>query len=511
MQLGSITPREHQERAVALARQEVARLRAAGLPPRVLIVGPCGSGKTVQSSMLIRGAMDKSKTSVFMASGRQLIYQKSRTLDRCEIPHAILMDGEEDRYWQSRVLVASKDTYWSRAHESTRIQQLSRDIWIVDEAHLAMGDTWMRLLPTDAVVIGLSATPVLNNGRGMGAFYKSMVVATTYSEMLEKKLLVPCRVFAPWAMDARSLTSTRRDGDISWAAAEKKFNVKTLTGKIVETWIKHGEDRPTACFAQGVQHSIGLCEEFRNAGIPARHIDADTPQDEREAAFEAVENGKCKILCNFNVLTTGFDLPILSCEILAFYTDSLRKYLQATGRVLRTYPGKDDSLILDHGDNVRRHLWPTHDHQWDLNPDEEVELRDLKERKEKGEREPICCPKCGAMRETGRVCTNCGHKHEKSGVKVINEDGKLEEIQPKDAALAKEKPPEQKVWMQCLAIAAHKGGSFYQAQALYRLKTKKNPVGVNPWPQEHQWGLKVSVVFPKFIRRKGHGVPKATD
>ena len=328
-----------------------------------------------------------------------------------------------------------------------------------------------------------------------------MVRAATYAELIAAKLLVPCRVFAPWSVDLRGLKRTG-DGDWSWKSVEKRFNQKTLTGNIVETWKQIGEDRSTACFAQGVQHSLGLRDEFNAAGIPAAHIDADTDDEERKEIFRQLRNGQLKVVTNFGVLTTGWDEPCVSCGILAFATDSLVKYLQVAGRVLRTFPGKEDALIIDHGDNVRRHGWPTEDHEWSLDPEEKIRDREFKAREKNKERELICCPKCGAMRESGPKCTNCGHQHKKTGVKILNQDGELIEIKPTKVRREVQRDGLQREWMRCLAIAARKNGSFYLAKLLFAKKTKQVADGMSPMPERHKLSMKVAAVYPGFIRKK---------
>lgn len=437
-----------------------------------------------------------------MASGRTLIDQKSKTLRKAGISHAVLMSDHDDKYYHSAVLVASKDTYAARALHANRISKEHRDLWIIDEGHRSLGPEWMQILPQDdsTIVVMFTATPALTNGKGMGGYCKGMVKAATYSELIDAKLLVPCRVFAPWSIDTTGL-KTGSEGDWSWKAAEKRFNQKVITGNIVETWKKLGGGKPTVCFSQGVKHSLGLRDEFNSSGIPAAHVDADTPDDERKEIFRQLRDGYLKVVTNFGVLTTGWDEPCVQCGILAFATDSLVKYLQVAGRVLRPFPGKEEALIIDHGDNVRRHGWPTADHDWSLDPDEKIQEREFKAREKKGEREPICCPKCGAMRESGPKCINCGHQHHKTGAKIINQDGELIEIKASKVKKQSSADALQKTWMSCLAIAAHKGSNFYAAKMIFASRTKKPADGMSPMPEKHQMMMPVGAVYPGFIRR----------
>jgi superfamily II DNA or RNA helicase len=41
------------------------------------------------------------------------------------------------------------------------------------------------------------------------------------------------------------------------------------------------------------------------------------------------------VLCNFGILTTGFDAPETSCAVIARPTDSLVLYSQMVGRAIR--------------------------------------------------------------------------------------------------------------------------------------------------------------------------------
>ena len=163
----AITLRPRQLATIAKVREAIAKCAREGKPKRVLIVAPCGFGKTITSSAIMGAAMDRGNSSIFMADRRILVDQKSKTLTRCGIPHSVLMAGEE--FSHAMVVVASKDTYWSRVVERGTLPMLERKLWIVDEAHSQMGHTALTILKSADVQVGLTATPVLPNGKGLGA------------------------------------------------------------------------------------------------------------------------------------------------------------------------------------------------------------------------------------------------------------------------------------------------------------------------------------------------------
>ena len=60
-------------------------------------------------------------------------------------------------------------------------------------------------------------------------------------------------------------------------------------------------------------------------------------------------------LVNVNVLTTGFDAPMIDCVVLARPTLSPGLYYQMVGRGFRLHESKTDTLVLDYGGNIQRH------------------------------------------------------------------------------------------------------------------------------------------------------------
>lgn len=499
MQIGEFILRPDQERTIAKARQAVAQCFAENVPARVLIQAPCGSGKTILSSALMHGALEKQKRTAFIVMGRQLVNQKCDKLERCRIPHSIMMRGEQ--YYQSQVTVCSFHTYIKRVSELGIIPAVDPDVWVIDEAHNFKSELALKQVDGASVVIGFSATPAdTRNGCGLG-WWTKLVTGPTHAELLKLGLLCPPRVFAPFVPDLSQLSL----GDEEWSepAVSKIFNQKVLIGDVVLDWQRLGEDRATACFASSVEHSLALRDEFRARGISAEHMDADTPPEERADIFRQLRNGDVKVVCNFGVLTVGWDEPCVSCGILAFATNSVVKYIQVCGRMLRPFPGKKDALIIDHGANVDRHGWPTEDRDWTLNTERTIRESDEERReREKKPREPVCCPKCGAMRESGPKCLNCGYEHKKTGLKMRMQDGTLREIKrrkPKRVV-----SDHQKAWMRILAACAYKGLPCNAALAIFKREYQKwpNEFGIGPDIPREKGGLKVRDVFPGFVRRK---------
>src|SRR5205823_909224 len=98
-----------------------------------------------------------------------------------------------------------------------------------------------------------------------------------------------------------------------------------------------------------------IAEAFAAAGITAEGVDGTTPLDVRRATLARFEAGTTQVLTNCQVFTEGWDCPRVDCVIVARPTRSRAFYTQMVGRGTRTYPGKDDCLILDVVGASQRH------------------------------------------------------------------------------------------------------------------------------------------------------------
>lgn len=135
---------------------------------RVLVVLPTGSGKTVIAAELIGRALDRNERVVFLAHRRELVHQCSDKLDRFGILHGIIMAGEKPSFLPD-VQVGTIQTLSARLKQGT-IQSPIADLLIFDEGHHCIANTYQKLIESYplAKVIGLTATPIRGDGRGLG-------------------------------------------------------------------------------------------------------------------------------------------------------------------------------------------------------------------------------------------------------------------------------------------------------------------------------------------------------
>ena len=183
-------------------------------------------------------------------------------------------------------------------------------------------------------------------------------------------------------------------GDFKQDELGEAVDKRKLVGDIVATWIERGEIRLTFVFCVNRAHARHIAEQFVEAGISCAYMDGATPREERNEIFARFKSGVTRVICNVGVLTTGVDLDV-RCIIDAKPTKSRILHVQTIGRGLRTAPGKDKLLLLDHsGISLRLGT---------VDAIGQEHLDDGKERKastkSKGSREPLpkLCDDCKAV------------------------------------------------------------------------------------------------------------------
>ena len=319
------------------------------------------------------------------------------------------------------------------------------DIVIVDEAHSEKSATAVELFKryrqqnSNSCLVGLTATPL-----DVGHIYETLIVAGLNSELRECGAHLYCKEYSPTMPDVLSMRR-KADGEYNEKDVEKKMRPAVVFGRILEHHKRLNPLlKPAIVFAPSVGASIELTEMYRQAGIRSAHICGkhiyygekdgsgvpimydSTKISLREKLFDEVRNGEIQAIVNRFVLTAGIDLPQVYHLVIATSFGSLTQYLQAGGRVLRNHDSLEHVVCQDHGANCLFHGSLNNDRIWDLNDGaKKVAERIIKDRQEGKEKEPIVCPKCGAMRLSGGSCFECGHHHSQSGLNILEEDGTL--------------------------------------------------------------------------------------
>ena len=282
----------------------------------IIIVAPTGSGKTIKAVAIIKTAVNNGQRVLVLAHTREIIKQTSEKLFAHDIPHGIIQAGFMTRRDEA-VQVASIQTLWVRAMRMQRMDMPPANLLIIDEAHHCPANTYRKIIAAypEAVLLGLTATPCRGDGRGLGGIFDAIVECPQVAELIEQKYLVKTRVFAPAEPDLKGVET--RVGDYVESQLAERMDRAGLIGDIVTHYHKYGERRKTVCFAVNVAHSVHIRDEFIKSGVRAEHVDGTMPKPERDAALARLESGATELITNCMVLTEGWDMPEVSCCILA--------------------------------------------------------------------------------------------------------------------------------------------------------------------------------------------------
>lgn len=315
---------------------------------RVVAVGPTGCGKTVIAGATLKTLMDRGvRRPLFLVHTDELVTQSAGTL-RAMIPGASIgiVKGTQNNT-RADITIGSRQTL---QNEKRRNALTGIGALFIDECHHASAQSYVDIMTHYGSFIatptcGLTATLMRADDKHLGDVWSKVVFRRDILWMIREGYLCDVKGYT---VDVDDLDMpSARGGDYSNAPLGQAIIDSSAGEQVVKAWREHAEDRPTVLFAPTVDAAQMFTDVFSNSGITAECVTGETDSVERRAIYKRVERGTTKILCNCMVLTEGFDLPPLSCCIIARPTQSQGLYIQMVGRVLRTFPGKADAIVLD--------------------------------------------------------------------------------------------------------------------------------------------------------------------
>ena len=381
---------------------------------RVLAVLPTGGGKTVCFSYIAKSAAKKGNRVCILVHRQELLDQASRSLTAMGVPHGRIAAGR-GMDLSHAVQVASVATLARRLH---LLPPEFFQLLVVDEAHHTNAGTWASVVAhfNTARLLGVTATPVRGDGRGLGEWYQSMVQGPSAAWLTEHGFLAPAKVLAPPGFNASGLR--RRMGDFDSRQAEER--VTSIHGDCYSHYCKHLSGQTAIAFCCSVAHAEAVAELFKRQGIAAASIDGSMDATTRRQLLEDLGAGRLKVLTSCALIGEGVDVPSVGGCILLRPTQSVGLHLQMIGRCLRPQDGKR-AVILDHVGNTLRLGHHLEDRDWTL---EGIKKQD----REKAPSVKVC-PVCfAAMASTAQACGDCGHLFRAQERELMVVPGELQEL-----------------------------------------------------------------------------------
>ena len=376
---------------------------------RIILLAPCGSGKTITSTSIIKDSVSKGKKVWFIVHRKELLDQAVDTLKRCDVP----MDN------------VSVYMIQSLANRLRNIKE-EPDLIILDECQHSTSKTYIRVIETfpKAFILGLTATPCRLTGQPLGDIFDNMVSSVTTEELIKKGYLASYDYYAP-KINADFTRVKIKAGDFIGAEIEKELSKSTIYGDIIKNYKKYADNKKTIIYCATIEYSKKIEKLFSENGYAIKHFDGKTPKDERDKIIKDFRDDKIKILTNVDLIGEGFDVPACECCILLRPTQSLSLYIQQATRCLRPQ-GDKKAIIIDFVGNVFTHGMPTENREWSLTQ---------KIKNKNPNREPDIlvrqCEKCFRVyRGVNPICPYCGYNNGKTQRQLEEEKrAELEKIE----------------------------------------------------------------------------------
>ena len=338
--MGPVELYPFQVRGVQALRDNIAK----GIRAQILS-SPTGSGKTEMGMEIMRGAMLKGSRAEFICDRQNLIRQTSGRFNNAGIRHGILMGGESVAV-RENIRVSSAQTIKSRG---LRVGEL----FVVDEVHEIRGSLLDAIIASGAVLIGLTATPF---PKKLANYFKGIVNVATTNDLLADGYLCPFDVVAP--LHEVDTSSLRAGSKGEWDKEEVSGQALKIVGEAVSEWERQVRERfdgvpqPTVAFACTIDDAEALAIRFQKGGHDFRVVSSRESSEANNETLKAYARGEFVGIVNCAVLSRGWDAPqtkiLIDCYPLR---KSLQTLIQRYGRVIRTAPGKDRALIIDHAKN----------------------------------------------------------------------------------------------------------------------------------------------------------------
>ena len=360
----------HQRRAAREIKEQLIQE-----PRRVLLHMPTGSGKTRTAMHIIVDHLraQEPTTVVWLAHSEELCEQAATEFQQAwkqlgdrEIPVHRFWGGHEldlDRV-QDGLVVAGLSKIYKAARQS--IQFIIRlgsscSLVIIDEAHQAIAETYRLIL--DALVLpypktallGLTATPGrtwadINADEKLAEFFAKRKVTLHVLDYdnpidylvaegyLAETTYRPLFYQSGLSLSAADLKLIKEELELPQKVLDKLAEDEQRNLRIIlaieDLAKRHSR---ILVFAISVEHAKLLSSVLRVRGHIADYITGNTQPAERERLIKSFreDSPEVRILCNYGVLTTGFDAPRTSAAVITRPTKSLVLYSQMVGRAIR--------------------------------------------------------------------------------------------------------------------------------------------------------------------------------
>ncbi|MCK9592831.1 MAG: DEAD/DEAH box helicase [Methanoregula sp.] len=378
---------------------------------RPVVVAPMGSGK----SAIIAGFCDQTLKQwpdtriLIVTDSKEIVSQNESELKRYwpQAPTGIYSAGLNRRDTTEQIIFAGVQSIYDKMFDFYP----AFSVICIDEAHAVSRESstmYGELIKSAMLanpgcgIWGTTGTPYrLDQGiiwEGKDAIFDGCANEIKIKHLIDNGFL--CPIISKGGVKNIDLTNVHTvAGEYNQSELAHAADDPIVIKEAVDEIITYGSNRKSwMIFCAGVQHAHNVLAEIQSRGICADIVTGDMQTKDRDEVIRKFKAGEIRAIVNVNVLTKGVNVPECDLVVLLTATKSTAKYAQMAGRGLRVFPGKENCLLLDMGNNVVTH-------------GELDNLRPIKTGN--GGAPPLKqCPSCQSLIYASlRECPQCGYKY----------------------------------------------------------------------------------------------------
>ncbi len=345
-----LRPEPFQERLL----EQIALSRERG-HHRNLLVSATGTGKTVMAAVdysRLQATLPRARL-LFVAHREEILDQSLGTF------RYALRDGAFGELWvggqrprRFEHVFASIQSLNATGYGN--IDPTHFDIVIVDEFHHAAATSYRMLLEhvRPIELLGLTATPERSDGLPLLDWFDGRIAAELRLwDAIDQQRLSPFVYYGiSDGLDLRQVPWRRGHGYDVTELSNLLTADDAWARLVIKQLVEHVDDprRMRALgFCVSVSHARFMARVFREAGLAATAVWADSPEEERRGALTDLAEGRVNVVFSVDLFNEGIDVPVVDTVLFLRPTDSPTLFLQQLGRGLRLSRGKTVCTVLD--------------------------------------------------------------------------------------------------------------------------------------------------------------------
>ncbi len=371
MTTATVQLRYYQNEAIEAVREKYRNGDNAAL-----IVLATGTGKTFTALSMVEKTIRRGGRALWLAHRDELVRQPVKSWGGLaqfrEAGTAGIVQGGTRQYGADLVCMSAGTVGIKPDQDDSALARLMAGgdkpvrLVVVDEAHHYADDSrgmFARIIPAidqhaerlgipAPYRLGLTATPERSDGRSLaGLWGDGPAYVYGYKAAIDDGYLCPPRFVVdrlelPEDVAAQVANARECEDGVDRETARALLDAG-LVDWTVASMGRHLRGRSVIAFTCDLNQAGLIDAALRGDGWRSAVVSGSTPSGQRRALLRAFERGDLDVLVNCNVLTEGTDIPRCDALVMARPFASKVLYIQAVGRGLRLYPGKDHCLVLD--------------------------------------------------------------------------------------------------------------------------------------------------------------------